>query len=161
MKTKAIARWTMALPLTAVSCGEGGTKEKGAARPVVNAIPTSQLLDVGAVVLEFNRALVAADPESLDRLCSEKLTYGHSNGSVQDKANFIDDLLHGPFDLHTVDSPEQTITLSGNTAVVRSLFRATATRDGEPVEIELGCLQIYERSPVGAWQLLARQAFKL
>ncbi|THV58174.1 nuclear transport factor 2 family protein [Flagellimonas alvinocaridis] len=157
----AIALSAMALLLSLASCGDTQQKPEETTTVVESAAPAPKVSDVEAVVLEFNKALENPTKEVLEKLCSDKMTYGHSSGLVQDKATFIDDVLNGPFDFQSVAGPEQTITLSGNTAVVRNIFLASATKDGEPLEIKIGNMQIYELSQEGEWQLLARQAFKL
>ncbi|MBC9798183.1 nuclear transport factor 2 family protein [Sinomicrobium weinanense] len=158
--TMAIVFWAMAL-LSLVSCGEGNQKKDRTTPKAETAAPVPTVADVEAAVSEFNRALENPGREVLERLCSEKLTYGHSSGLVQDREAFIVDVLNGPFDFLEVTAPEQTITLSGNTAVVRHIFQASATRDGEPLEIRIGNMQIYKLSDEGQWLLLARQAYKL
>ncbi|WP_422348695.1 nuclear transport factor 2 family protein [Flagellimonas sp.] len=117
--------------------------------------------DVEVAVETFHKTMIVARADVMDKLCSDKLIYGHSSGLVQNKEEFIDDLVNGSFDFKSITTPEQTITLSGNTAVVRHIFQASAIHEGEPVEIRIGNLQVYQLSDNGKWLLLARQAYKL
>lgn len=150
----------LALFLFATGCNL--EKKEEAKKPEVQVvIPEPKIEDVEKTVLAFNEAIVNPDKSILENLCSDKLTYGHSSGLVQNKDEFIDDLMNGPFDFSSVMAPDQTIYLSDTTAIVRNIFLAQATKEGEPLEIRIGSIQVYEMSDNGQWQLLARQAFKL
>ncbi len=80
---------------------------------------------------------------------------------IQDRAGFIDDIVNGPFDFSSVEAPDQTIHISGNTAIVRHIFLAKASNAGEPVDIRIGNVQVYQKGKNGKLRLLARQAYKL
>ncbi len=124
-------------------------------------LPSPNKADVEKAVATFNEAMVNPERDLLERLCADELSYGHSSGIIQNKAEFIDDLINGPFNFLSVDSPEQTIQLSGDTAIVRHIFLASATNDGKPVDIRIGNMQVYKSDNEGKWRLLARQAYKL
>jgi ketosteroid isomerase-like protein len=117
--------------------------------------------DLAAVVLEFNKALINRDKAVLEQLCSDQLSYGHSSGLIQNKAQFIEDLLQGPFRFLSIATPEQTILLDGDTAVVRHILTADATRDGQPVDLKIGNVLVFRKEKESQWKLLARQAYKL
>ncbi|MEA1785728.1 nuclear transport factor 2 family protein [Arenibacter sp. GZD96] len=131
--------------------------------PVENtaiAVPNNEN-EIIEVVTAFNKALIDRDREQLERLCSEYLSYGHSSGVVQDKAAFIEDLVSGPFRFLTINTPEQTIHLEGNTAVVRHILEADGSRNGEAVDLRIGNLLIYKKTEDNSWKLWVRQAYKL
>ncbi|MEZ4810269.1 MAG: nuclear transport factor 2 family protein [Allomuricauda sp.] len=117
--------------------------------------------DVEEAVKIFNSAMVNPQREVLEELCSDQLTYGHSSGLIQNKEEFIDDLMNGPFDFSSVEALDQTVHLVGETAIVRHIFFAQATKEGEPIEIKLGNIEVFKRNEAGKWELLARQAYKL
>jgi len=116
---------------------------------------------IGDVVKKFNNALVNQDSLQLVFLTSDNLSYGHSSGLVQNKEEFIIDILYGPFNFSMIGNPGQEIKISENIATVRHIFEAKATNDGNPVDIRIGNLQVYQRNKNGQWKLLARQAYKL
>ena len=116
---------------------------------------------VEQVVIELNNAIVNADSIQLTDLTSDALTYGHSSGLVQNKEKFINDVVHGPFNFSLIDNLDQSIHFSRGTAIVRHVFEAKATNAGEPVNIRIGNIQVYQQNEEGKWQLLARQAYKL
>jgi len=161
MKNKILASIPLlALFLFAAGCNT--EKKAEAKKPETEVMaPEPKIADVEKAVKALNDAIVNPEKSALEKLCSDKLTYGHSSGLVQNKDEFIDDLINGPFDFSSVTAPDQTIYLSGTTAIVRNIFFAQATKEGEPLDIKIGNIQVYEMSNNGQWQLLARQAFKL
>ena len=117
--------------------------------------------EVQKAVSAFNKAIVNPTVGLMESLCAEELTYGHSSGLIQDRAAFIDDIVNGPFDFSSVEAPNQSIHISGNTAIVRHIFLAKATNAGEAVDIRIGNVQAYQKGDDGKLRLLARQAYKL
>lgn len=116
--------------------------------------------EVAAAVDSLSRAIVDPEEALLEKITADKLTYGHSSGLVQNKDEFIDDLINGDFDFSSVKTPDQKIYIEGKTAIVRHIFTAEATNAGEPIDIRLGTVLVYQKQN-GQWKLLARQAFKL
>lgn len=117
--------------------------------------------EVARAVSTFNEAMVNPSVELMENLCADKLTYGHSSGLIQDKAAFIDDLVNGPFNFLSLEAADQTITISGNKAIVRHIFLAKGTNAGEPADVRIGNVQVYQKEGDGKLRLLARQAYKL
>ncbi|MEQ8218446.1 MAG: nuclear transport factor 2 family protein [Arenibacter sp.] len=117
--------------------------------------------EVQQAVSIFNKAMVDPTVELMEGLCADELTYGHSSGLIQNKAEFIDDIVNGPFDFISLEAPEQTIHISGDTAIVRHIFLAKGTNAGEAVDVRIGNVQVYQKDKDGGIKLLARQAYKL
>jgi hypothetical protein len=141
------------LLITAASC----CKQKES----IIAIPAITEADGIRIVQEFNDAIMNPTVQLLENLCAEELTYGHSSGLIQNKATFIDDLVNGPYDFKSVKSPELSVEVSENTVIARFIFLATAIKDEKPIEIRLGCIQVFQQNKNGQLKLLARQAYKL
>ena len=115
---------------------------------------------VASAVEKLNRAIVDPEKGLLESIASEGLSYGHSGGKVQNKAEFVDDLINGAFNFSSVTPTDQTISISGKNAIVRHVFVAKATNAGVPVDIRIGNVMVW-RKEGGQWKLLARQAFRL
>ena len=111
-------------------------------------------------VKAFNKAMIDADRTQLRNLTAEELSYGHSSGKVQNKSEFVEDVISGRFDFKTIETPDQKVTMAGDLAIVRHTLAFTATNNGAPVEVKLGNLLVW-RKDNGQWKLSARQAFKL
>ena len=108
---------------------------------------------------ELRKAMVDADSVMLDKLVSDKLSYGHSGGHVEGKAEFISKLTSGKSDFVTIDLTDQTMSINKNVAIVRHKLSATTNDSGKPAEVHLLVLLIWQKQH-GNWVLLARQAVK-
>lgn len=115
---------------------------------------------VAAQVLELRRAMIDADGKALRSLTSEKLSYGHSNGLVEDRESFVKKLVTGESDFVNMELSDQTLTVSGQTAIVRHRLDADIKDGGKPNKVRLQVLLIWQRQG-GDWKLLARQAIRL
>lgn len=115
---------------------------------------------VASAVEKLRKAMVDADSVMMDKLTSSVLSYGHSGGHVDDKAEFIQKIVSGKSDFVKLELPEQTVSISKNTAVVRHKFNATTNDNGKPGEVHLSVLQVWQKQH-GQWVLLARQAVKV
>jgi len=115
---------------------------------------------VAAAVEALRKAMLDADQAALDALTSPALTYGHSAGKMEDKAQFIQALVSKTSDFITLDLSQQTISVQGNVALVRHNLNAETMDNGKPGTAKIGVLLVWQKDH-GKWKLLARQAFKL
>ena len=116
--------------------------------------------EVAAAVESLRKAMVDADKSALENLAAEELSYGHSNGLIQNKAEFVEAIASGKNDFKTIELSEQTIKIAGNTAIVRHKFNAEVVNSGTPGTAHIGVLLVWQKQN-GKWKLLARQAVKL
>ena len=121
---------------------------------------TKQEKAVSDAVEQLRKAMVDADSLMLDKLTSTQLSYGHSGGHIDDKVEFIQKIVSGKSDFVTLEFPEQSISISKNTAIVRHKFNAVTNDNGKPGEVHLAVLLIWQKQH-GQWKLLARQAVKV
>lgn len=110
-------------------------------------------------VSALRSAMIEGDRKALLTLSAPQLSYGHSSGTMEDQAAFVEKIASGKSDFVTMDLREQTITISGDTALVRHNLKADIKDGGVPNTIELGILLVWQKQ-AGEWKLLARQAFK-
>ncbi len=115
--------------------------------------------DVAQAVDHLTQAMLHKDLKQLQSLTAENLTYGHSSGKIQNKQEFIADIETGRSGFKTLEMQKQTITLSGDTALVRNHFSALAVNSGKEVPTEIENFQIWQKQK-GHWLLIGRQAFK-
>ena len=87
-------------------------------------------------------------------------SYGHSDGRVQTKAQFVDGVTTRKAIVKSLSFPELTIAVVGDAAVVRHLYVSDSETDGKPHNVRIGALQVWQKQG-GNWKLLARQGFKL
>lgn len=117
--------------------------------------------DLAARVEALRQAMVSGQKADLEKIVSEDLSYGHSSGKIEDKAAFVHALTSGESDFTEITLSDQTIRISGNTALVRhKLTGQTNDKGKSPGTVNLGVLLVWSRQK-GEWKLLARQAFKL
>ncbi|MBL7742017.1 MAG: nuclear transport factor 2 family protein [Chitinophagaceae bacterium] len=114
---------------------------------------------VAATVEKLRKAMVDGDKAELESIASEKLSYGHSGGHVEGKAEFVEKIVSGKSDFVTIELKDQTISISGKTAIVRHRLNATTNDNGKPGEVHLLVLLVFQKENK-QWKLLARQAVK-
>ena len=120
---------------------------------------TSAEKKLTASVEALRVAMINADKATLLALTSPLLSYGHSSGHIDNQASFVEKLVTGASDFVTISMTEQTIAISGKTAIVRHLLKATTNDNGKPGEVQLRVLLVWQKQG-GRWILLARQAVK-
>ena len=111
-------------------------------------------------VESLRQAMVSADGNSLDNLTAEKLSYGHSNGLIEDKKEYIRKITSGENAYLKLDHSKQSISISGKAAIVRLQFQAETMADGKPSASKLHVLMVWQKQGK-EWKLLARQAIKV
>jgi hypothetical protein len=111
-------------------------------------------------VSKLDKALVKKDTVVLKQLLHGDLTYGHSNGWVENKEEVIKDLYSGKLAYHNIESSDYQWKTGSNWANVRSRAKVAYTMDGKQGELNLHILQVWLKTNKG-WQLVARQSTKL
>lgn len=115
---------------------------------------------VVAAVEKLRVAMIDANKTELEKLVAEELSYGHSGGHIDDKKEFVEKIVGGQSDFVTIELSEQTISVSGKTAIVRHILKAKTNDVGKPGEVHLRILLVWQKQ-AGKWKLLARQAVKM
>jgi ketosteroid isomerase-like protein len=100
------------------------------------------------------RAMVDGDLATLDELCAEELSYAHSSGVRDTKAEYFAKLRSGYYVYHRVDHPVERVTVSGDTAVVIGRMTADIHAGGVAKTIDNLALAVWTRAS-GTWRLLA------
>jgi hypothetical protein len=126
----------------------------------VGAIAQKSEKEIESSIETLNKAMISPDKSSLDKLTAEELSYGHSTGVVQNKSDFIKDVVSGPVKFFQIDNASQSINVADNTAIVRNICSIKGTRDGAPLDMKIGILMIWVKKG-DSWKLLARQGYKL
>jgi hypothetical protein len=117
--------------------------------------------DVAAAVENLIKGFTDADKDILDKMTASGLIYGHSSGKVQNKTEFIDEVVSKqPLEYVKIDLENQTINVIGNTAVVRHILAAETLANGTPGNLRIGNVLIWQKQQ-GEWKLIARQAYRL
>ncbi len=115
---------------------------------------------IEAAVNYFLTALKSGNRESLQKITHEKLSYGHSNGRLENQEEFIEKLATGVSKFLTVNITNQTMYHTKHTAIVRHRLDANVIDNGKENEVHLNVLMVFEKEN-RAWKLIARQAVKI
>lgn len=115
---------------------------------------------IANAVEKLRKAMIDGDKLGLENLTADSLSYGHSSGKVENKAEFVENIASGKSDFVTIEISEQTITIQNNVAIVRHVLNGTNNDGGKPGVLKLRVMLIWEKEKTG-WKLLARQAIKI
>jgi ketosteroid isomerase-like protein len=115
---------------------------------------------VNAAVEALTKAMLQADRGALERLVADQLSYGHSSGLLESKAQFVDVVANRKTVYKAITLSEPSTVMAGDNAIVRHIFSNTTETGGKTASISVGILQVWQKQ-AGNWKLLARQAFRL
>jgi ketosteroid isomerase-like protein len=115
---------------------------------------------VAAAVEQLRLAMVSGDRTALANIAAEQLSYGHSGGLIENKAEFVEKIASGNSDFVSITLSEQSIAISGKTAIVRQRLDAVTNDGGKPGEAHIKVLLVWQKQGK-QWKLLARQAVKI
>ncbi|MFV8341688.1 nuclear transport factor 2 family protein [Flavobacterium sp. XS2P39] len=114
---------------------------------------------VASRVEALRQAMIDADVNMLKDLTSVDLSYGHSDGHLENQSVFIEKIVSGESDFVTIEFQNQTITIVGDVAIVRNALVAHTRDGGVDKDIKIGTLLVWQKQKK-QWFLIARQAFK-
>lgn len=112
-----------------------------------------------ATVKEFHLALINKNTVSINQQTDKALSYGHSNGWVETKAEVIKDLETGNISYQNFKEDSITVSINGNMANVRFVADVTATLKGTTSNFRLKVLEVWVKKGK-RWILFGRQAVK-
>lgn len=114
---------------------------------------------VAAQVEALRTAMLAADRARLEALSASALSYGHSAGRIETKAQFVSNLIESRTPFRSIALSDQTVAIDGPNAIVRHTFAADLG-GATPSSVRIGVLQVWTKQGAD-WKLLARQAFRI
>jgi len=109
---------------------------------------------------EMRKAQLSQDKAKMESLCSDHLSYGHSSGVIQNKAEMIDGVMTRKSKVKSIEYPELKVSVAGPAAVARHLYVSESELDGKASTTKIGILEVWAKQADG-WKLLARQGYKL
>ena len=100
------------------------------------------------------------DSVALNDLVSEKVTYGHSGGNLEDKKTMVQKASASKTEYKNKSFERVSIDVNDKTAVLRHNFRAISVDNGKESPLDLMILQVWKKEGK-KWRLWARQAVKI
>ncbi|MBP9913795.1 MAG: nuclear transport factor 2 family protein [Opitutaceae bacterium] len=117
--------------------------------------------DVRAADTARIMATIAGDVQRLAPLLSDALTYGHADGRVQTKADFLDAVKTSRVKYEAYDYEEANVTrVDDNVATMTGRAKLRASAGTQHVEFRLRFLSVWRRES-DTWRLLAYQSVRL
>ena len=114
---------------------------------------------VAKAVEALRKAIFGQEKPQLEALCAAQLSYGHSDGRVENKAQFINGVMTRKAILTSLTLSDHTIAIVGADAIARHTWVSESETDGKPTSTKIGVLQVWHKQD-GAWKLLARQSVR-
>src|SRR6266481_1670659 len=111
-------------------------------------------------VEQLRTAQLKQDKAKIESLTAEQLSYSHSDARLEDKAKFIDGVMTRKATVKSLEWPELTAQIVGNTGVVRHLWVSESELEGKVTNTKIGVIQIWQKQDA-AWKLLARASWRL
>jgi ketosteroid isomerase-like protein len=114
---------------------------------------------VTQAIEDLRKAMLAADRTALEGLVADRLSYGHSGGVIESKAQFVDVIADKKTVYKSITLSEPSVVVVGNNAIARHIFSAETESGGKASSARVGVMQVWVKEGSG-WKLLARQAFR-
>jgi hypothetical protein len=114
---------------------------------------------LASAVEAFRVAMVNADGPRMTELAADYLSFGHSNGVVQTREEFVAAVVEKKEIFNSISQTENHNIVVNDLGIARHKFTANITIDGQAKEFNLGILQVWHKE-AGQWKMVARQAFK-
>lgn len=105
-------------------------------------------------------AMVAVDVPALEALLAEELTYTHSSGQVETRAQFLESLTSGTLRYRSLAPSDVSVRAYGDVAVATGRVEVEATSQGNDLKLSLRFTEVWVRRD-GAWKLTAWQSTRL
>jgi hypothetical protein len=100
------------------------------------------------------------DSMALVDLVSDRVTYGHSGGNLEDKKTMVAKAVASKTEYKNRNFERLSIDISDEAAIIRHNFRAISIENGKESPLDLSILQVWKKEK-GKWRLWARQAVKI
>jgi hypothetical protein len=108
----------------------------------------------------LREGVLKQDKAKLDQVTASQISYGHSDGRVETKEQFINGVMTRKQTVKSLTFPELKVFAAGDVAVARHIYLGESELDGKQSTTRIGALQVWQKQS-GAWKLLARQGFRL
>jgi ketosteroid isomerase-like protein len=116
--------------------------------------------DVAAAEKKRFAAMIAGDVAILAPLLADDLTYTHSSGRVDTKAQFLDNLRSGQQKYFSIAPEDTAVRVYGDTAVSTGRSAMHVSAAGQEMRFRIQFTDVWVRRD-GRWQMVAWQSTRL
>ena len=113
--------------------------------------------EVTAAMESLKQAMLHKDGAALDKLLSEDLTYIHSAGQNETKAEFMKAIVSGKSIVERLDLTGTAVRVYGNTALYQGNVDLYHSKTNV---VHMNILHVWVKG-AGGWKMVARQATRL
>jgi len=121
---------------------------------------SAQQAEVMTKMASLRNALLSKDSVTLSNLLADDITYGHSSGLIQTKAELIRSIVSGEQDYKSIEPTNMHVRIYDNAGVVNVNVKASVIYQGKPIDLNMAVTFTWVKIN-GDWKLVARQAVKL
>ncbi len=108
----------------------------------------------------WREAMIARDRAVLEALYAPGLSYTHSNGKEEDKAEAIEAVVNGKDRIESIELTNVSVSVYGATALVKTKLIMRMNSGGTVNTLTLDVLHVWIRNS-SRWQMAARHALRL
>ncbi len=105
---------------------------------------------------ERRQAMINVDEQALDRLLADDLTWTHSSGATESKAEFIAAIVRGAVVYDALEVEQDQVRDGGQLWIHNGVLKGKASRDGRAKQLKAKFLAIWrvtdEQLRLIAWQ---------
>lgn len=115
--------------------------------------------DLLAAVEAYRKAMVAGDGAKLLELSDDAMSFGHANGVVQTKVEFVKTVVDKAEIFNSIKLYDHSLHVAGDLGIARHTFEADLVFQGKNLQLVLNIVQTWKKQD-GRWRLFLRQSFK-
>ncbi len=114
------------------------------------------------ITLENRRieAMTKQDVQALEGILADDLSYTHSTGRLESKAEFISSLTSGRTKYQSIERDDVNVRQYGDTAVVTGSAKFHVTANGQDMKFQVRFTDVYAKRD-DVWRMVAWQSTKL
>ena len=116
-------------------------------------------MEVMMKMLGLKNSLIAKDSATLSGLLANDVTYGHTNGIIQTKAQLIRSVMSGEQDYKSIEPSDMDVRIYDNTGVVTMKSKVSMMYQGKPLDMDMFVTLTWIKTN-SDWKLVARQSVK-
>jgi ketosteroid isomerase-like protein len=116
--------------------------------------------EVLAALNTWREAMVARDRAVLEEIYAPSLSYTHSDGRQENKAQAIEAVVNGKDRIESIELTDTSVSVYGTTALVKTKQSMRMNSGGTMNTLTLDVLYVWIKSSA-RWQMVARHALRL